>query len=160
MEITKTCSKCGEVKAVEMFVARRCQCKVCTRAAGRAWREKNSAYQKEYFQKNKMKLLAQQKCYVQKNRKKTNEYKSKWQKSNPDVRRASAKKRKAADEERFSERSRAANKKSRSKLNDGYVAEKITKQTCLARHLITPELIEVKRKHLQLLRKIKELTND
>ncbi len=71
---TKTCSKCGETKALELFRQGRNQCKLCIAKIQKAYNEKNkesiAEYMKEYYAKNSAHL----KAYKAKNRERIAEY--------------------------------------------------------------------------------------
>ncbi len=71
---TKTCSKCGETKAVELFRQGRNQCKLCIAKIQKDYNEKNkesiAEYMKEYYAKNHDQL----KEYRTKNRERIADY--------------------------------------------------------------------------------------
>lgn len=113
MSITKQCTKCGEVKALDAFIAdkrrkdgKTSSCKDCARK----YRQKNKEKQIEYYQKHRVHLLAQtrkyyeeNKCkkleyasqYHKKHKERRNEYFRKYQQENPEAHRRAMRKRRA-----------------------------------------------------------------
>lgn len=131
---TKTCSKCGEVKAVELFPKARCRCQRCFREKQKEWYEANSqrinAKRKEAYRADSTKFSIYNKKY--------------WE----------------ANREKLVASSKVKSKAYREGLSDGYVAQRIAQRVGLRANLIPAQLIEVKRKHLQILRKLKEKPNE
>lgn len=150
---TKTCSKCGEIKAVELFRDRRNQCKCCEVLAFKVWAKENpekvKTLKRESYRKNKEKILVAQKKYRQKNiesireknRKRSIEYAAK----NPEKRRMTRRK---------------TNAKSVERLSQYYVRNLVAASVGIPAELVVDSLIEVKRKHLQILRAMKEKTDE
>ena len=130
MSETKTCSKCGDVKAVEMFRKRRTKCRLC------------EAYeQRVYAKNNPEKVKALRKKYIQKNTAKEKARQKKYHEENP-------------------ERSKEQHKKAKDELRDSYIKVLLTLQLRCKASELPSELIEVKRKHFQVLQKIKEMTDE
>lgn len=141
----KTCSKCGEVKAVEMFLRRGLWCKACAAIYARDHREKNrDAYRSHYKKSNKKNnesRTIRHREYVEKNKEKIASHRTAYQ---------------ARNREKIKQQKNLL----RQSLSDGYVREIIVSAAGSLRCEIPEQLIEVKRKHLQILRKLKEATND
>ena len=85
----KVCSKCKELKAVELFSKNRTkkhglqnQCKSCMKAAAAVNKEYIRAAQKEYYEANKEKLLGNMKVYYASNKEKFNASSKAWKKAN------------------------------------------------------------------------------
>ena len=156
MEITKTCSKCGEVKAVEMFLKRKGQCKDCLAAWHVVYRkinkEKIGAREKNYRETHKQQIAERNRRYVSINFAGRKQYQQKWRQNNQDSLLKIERRRRQRDAIKI--------KQFRDSLPDCRVKQAIAAQIGVPANAIPPELVEVKRKHLQLLRKIKELTND
>lgn len=157
---TKTCSKCGEVKAVVAFRKIGMQCKVCLNAAAR-----------KRYEVNPEKVAANSKKWRQANPEKARANSAKWEKSNKDQRIAKRRewnlknRKKRAQQESARrqanlERARERERLVRERLPDSYVRNKVSKLTGLEYINVPPELIKVKRKHLQILRKLKEKTDE
>lgn len=68
----KTCSKCGEVKAVDQFRTGKNQCRVCTNARSKQWSRNNREKQARYREENREKINKQQAEYRRENRDKVN----------------------------------------------------------------------------------------
>lgn len=131
---TKTCSKCGEVKAVESFSKKQRYCKVCASQYFASWRlvnhEKTASYSKNWRLANREKALKAT---------------QNWAQANPDKKKAS--------ETRIT-------KFHVDTLSEKYVKTLISRRTDIPHADIPVELIEVKRKHLQILRAIKEMKDE
>ena len=145
----KKCTKCGEVKPLDLFYAhkstkdgRGSQCKECVRESARKWKLENPEKARESFRKWRLENLEKRresfrKWYL-KNSEKTKERARKWQLENP-------------------EKARGYDRKWVDRLSDGYVT-KLIKQSGLPPEIIedNPELIELKRLQIQLNRKINQ----
>lgn len=63
MEETKVCCLCNQEKPVELFVAKRTQCKECHSKRNKEWRDNNlslnRAVQRAHYYKRKAKALQQ-----------------------------------------------------------------------------------------------------
>ena len=89
----KKCTKCGEVKSLDEFTnfkkgkhGKAYQCKSCFKDYFKKYKqdnkEKNNKHQKEYYKKNKEKILLQKKEYNKKNKEKNNKYNKEYYKNN------------------------------------------------------------------------------
>ena len=183
MEITKTCSKCGEVKAVEMFSMsrskRRSICKACESIYSKIYYETNreivakrhrdycqanlekgAKQSRDYRKKNADRVARTSKAFRQRNRSKEVARAKKYRQENAGKIAAQSSQRYIANKPKNIQRDKSNARKHRQELSKNYVKRLIAAATGCEFKNIPPELIEVKRKHLQLLRKIKELTND
>jgi len=147
--IVKTCTKCGEVKPLDGFRKRkigedrlRGECKFCQMAG-------LTAYQKA----NPEKFRAKNAAYQKANQEKIKEYRVAQRKANPEKFRA----KNAAYRKSNPEKIKAKDSAYREALSDALIKKMIIKITRLPRKLIPQELIQAKRVHLQLTRKLKEL---
>lgn len=160
MSETKTCSKCGDVKAVEMFRKRRTKCRLCEAYEQRVYAKNNpekvKALRKKYIQKNTAKEKARQKKYREENPEKAKASAKKYREANPGKEKARQKK----YHEENPERSKEQHKKAKDELRDSYIKVLLTLQLRCKASELPSELIEVKRKHFQVLQKIKEMTDE
>lgn len=161
---TKTCSKCGEIKESGLFPKARLRCRDCLNERLRQYRARNPEQVKESRKKSNTKNFisnaACEKRWRSRNSEKVSALQRKWRSENKEKRRKALEKWKSENQERFKRLQSNWAKKSASELSDKYVADLIVKSTKMPLVLISQELIEVKRNHLQLVRKIKELTNE
>lgn len=117
MSITKQCTKCGEVKALDAFYAQKSgkygrfsSCKECVRRYNEENKDRNSETSRKYRLENKGKVLKYQRKYREENkgllteygrkyygenRERLKEQMRKYQKENPDVYRRANNKRRA-----------------------------------------------------------------
>ena len=130
MSETKQCSKCGEVKEVEFFRQTRRSCKACDELQKKKYRESN---RERYLEACK-----------------------KYRESNEEKHRKACKKHYESNKEKY----REYKTKARATLSDSYIKAAICYATGIPVYAVPQFLIEVKRKHLQILRKIKEPTNE
>lgn len=143
-----------------MFYERACRCKKCVILAQQKWikanaekhlsnvkkyqsenREKLRVYGERYRKTHKMQFRIYTKEYAARNKEKVALLAKDWIEKNPNA-------------------SKVRHKKEAELLTEAYVRQLASKQLKCSSELIQPELIEVKRKHLQILRKLKEATND
>jgi len=191
---TKTCSKCGEVKAVELFRRDRNQCKGCSSIEYKVWYEKNIQYargraaqwskdnaekrlatRRKFKEDNPEKHKANLKRYREKSREKYPEKhrvaSAKWALENPEKRKAIARKSAIANREKKNAQSKRARQQNPAiykdyfrrkceNLDDSYVKQLVASYAGISTDKVPKQLIEVKRKHLQILRAIKETKNE
>jgi hypothetical protein len=160
----KQCSKCGEVKALELFKNERNQCKACTNAYNKAYREANheqiKAQSKAYREANPEKNKARLKIWRDTNIEKIKAYNKSlgmtrhiaYRKANPEKIKAYQK----SYHKAHPGRRNAHNKATREKLKDVYIITLLG----LSKAQATPELIELKRNQLELIRDIRIFTNE
>jgi len=122
----KTCSKCGEVKAVEMFSLGRRKCRSCMNLANKMYREANKEKERARGKKRREARMENELAYAKK-----------WREENHAL---------------ILQKGNAW----REGLDDGYVRALIAQTLGVSSAAIPSELIELKRKHLQILRAIKE----
>lgn len=157
---TKTCGKCGEVKSLVMMLKKGNSCKACAAAYSKAW-----------YEANRKTRIAKSTDWKKANPDSVREYQKKYHAANQEKKRAYAKARHTANREDDNARARRWREEhptalaswkadQRKALSSYYVKRLISERTGLPPSRIQIELIEVKRKHLQILRKIKELTNE
>ena len=86
---TKICSQCHQEKLLTDFAwrnhrkgTRQSKCRLCRAAWNYANRERLSLIQKEYYEKNKEKILAQQSIYHENNKESQQNYQAEYYKSN------------------------------------------------------------------------------
>ena len=102
IETTKVCTKCGEDKPFSEYPKRkvskdghRNDCKVCHKAAKKAYneanREKRAAYFKAYYEANREKRKARDKAYHEANREERNAYYKAYREANREKLRAANK---------------------------------------------------------------------
>mgnify|MGYP003427102986 CR=1 FL=1 len=154
MDNFKKCSKCGEVKLLDCFGLNKTRkdgkavyCKICQKIYMSSYKDKNIIKIKEYGKKyysansdlvknrNKLRYLADKEswCYKTKqwrikNKLKVNEYQ------------------------------KVSRDKNSKDLHDSYVKGQIKQQTGVPYEHITQDLIETKRLHILIKRKLKDLT--
>jgi len=114
-----------------------------------AWREKDSAKKKAYYEANKEKVNAKQKAYYEANKEKVNANNKAWRDSNRE--KVKAKKKAWRDANR--EKVNASQRGRRNALHDCYVASFLGMKT----HEAPPELINLKREQLELKRLVRKL---
>jgi hypothetical protein len=143
--VVKTCSKCREVKPLDGFYKSKLgkcglqsSCKVCQIAASTAWQKANpeqaNALKKANPERRKLMSAAWDKAHSEE-RKQRNAV---WRKANPEY-------------------FKAINAAYQKALPDRIVKQMIFLNSGIPRELIPQELIQAKRVHLQLTRKLKEL---
>ena len=136
----KTCSKCGEVKAVSEFYSGRARpCKKCISADGAA-----------YCKANPEKVVARSAAYRKANHEKAAAYKAAYRKENPEKHAA----KNAAWGKANPEKVAAIKKSSVLEMRPAYIAGVIGLPTS---HL-TPELLALKREQLTTHRLSKQIT--
>lgn len=135
-ELTKKCTKCGEVKSLSEFrkdklksSGYRSNCKCCDKS----YISDNKDKRKAYYEANKDKIKACNKAYHEANKYKINYKKMVYRDANKD-------------------KIKAYNRANVKQLRDGYIAQ----QFRIPRADCPPELIELKRAQLKLIRAIKE----
>jgi hypothetical protein len=147
-EQVKTCSKCGETKALGFFCKNkecndgfRPRCKECMNSYGREFRKKNPDKCREYYrknrEKNREKIRVTSKKYYEKNKDKINEYGKERREKNP-------------------EKIREIRKVYIENLPEKYVIKQITQGTGLSASSIPQELIELKRVQIQITRELRK----
>ena len=120
---TKICSKCGEEKTLDLFVKNSNRCKVC-----------KAKHHKKYDEENKEKIAIRRAKYHQKNKIAAKN----WRKKN---------------KAHIQERNRIQRKQMRADLGNKYIIKALQKQIKgLPKEYITEEIIDLKRKQLQLYR--------
>lgn len=96
-QLTKKCSKCGEVKSLDEFFndkrakkGKRSWCKKCEIKQNKEWEKNNKEwiadYRKKYQQKNKEKLLAYSGKYREGHKSESSDYQKEWYKNNREKR--------------------------------------------------------------------------
>ena len=180
MDNFKKCSKCGEVKLLECFSRDKTrkdgysvECKKCNTEYGAKYRAKNreklNAKAAEYHAKNREKINARAaKYYVEnaekresitakyraKNREKINARAAEYRAKNPEKRKSINAKYYVENAEKI----KARTDKYTEQLTDTYIKNQIKQQTGVPYEHITQELIETKRLHILIQRKLKDLT--
>ncbi len=176
MDNFKKCSKCGEVKLLECFSRDKTrkdgysvECKKCNTEYGAKYRAKNrekiKAKAAEYHAKNREKINARAaKYYVEnaekresitaKNREKINARAAEYRAKNPEKRKSINAKYYVKNAEKI----KARTDKYTEQLTDTYIKNQIKQQTGVPYEHITQELIETKRLHILIQRKLKDLT--
>jgi len=138
LPIMKKCSKCGELKPLSEFYTdnrskynKTCWCKICTNTSVKIYKNNNKNKIKEkrktYQEKNKVKISVYKKTYRRENREKIHAQQKKYDK-------------------KYSE-----------KLNDCYIKGLLTVRNNLKVKDIPLELIELKRKQIELIRLKREM---
>jgi len=169
----KTCKKCGESKGLDAFSGARSECKACV-----------AKYDAKYYAENPEKERARKAKYYAENPEKERARKAKWRAENPEKERAIQAKYRAENLEKVRardakyyakyraenpekvrardakyraenvEKERANYAKYYASMTDGYVAAKLGFPV----KKVPPQLIELKREHLRLVRLLKEKT--
>ena len=150
MDNFKKCSKCGEVKLLDCFNRDKSNkdgykfwCRKCHAGAFNKYRAENHEKIKitkdKYYAKNREKILA-----------KTLE----WRTKNPEKVKDSYAKYYAEN----SEKVKAFEIRYTKELRDSYIKKQIKQQTGVPYEHITQDLIETKRLHILIKRKLKDLT--
>ncbi len=159
------------VKALELFRKNKCQCKSCKILLNKAYcaanTEKITAYRKAYREDNKEAFNTYGREYRKANPEACKAYGREYRKANREARKAYGREYRKANREARKAHDRAYRKANPEKvkaaakacfndLKDSYVvnALKLTKATA------TPELIELKRTQLQLIRLTREIKNE
>lgn len=167
----KTCSKCGEVKAVELFRRNRNQCKMCRAEWARKWAadnpEKVVESNKKWVKQNRAKVAENHRSWREKNIERALKNESKSREKNREKTREKARHNQPKRAQycklwkrNNSEKVKLYDAKSVANLADSYVRDKVRRCVEVNGIGIPPELIEVKRKHLQILRALKEKPNE
>ena len=153
MDNFKKCSKCGEVKLLECFSLNKRSrdgyqyaCKKCA-----------IEYVNKYYAKNREEVKARMAKYRAENYEKVKAKESKYRAENPEnpeKRKARIDKWRAENPEKV--KSNLA--KYQKRLPDAYIKSRIKKQTGVPNERITKDLIETKRLHILIQRKLKDLT--
>jgi hypothetical protein len=162
-DIVKTCTKCGEVKAIELFQKRKAgkdgfhtQCKKCVSIRYKAYREANKealkTYIKAYREANKEALKTCNKAYREANKEAIKTYDKVRREENTEKANISGKLWRKAHPERC----RKYGKIKVIKLTDAYIRLRLG----MTKEQATPELIELKRTQLQLIRLTREFKNE
>lgn len=163
----KRCSKCNyEFPVIDFYKkgkGRHARCKTCTKAATAAWvkanPEKKKASDAAYHKANREKDIGRWAAWCKANPEKNRSSKSKWKKDNPEKVRANCIKWHKANPEKIN----SARALRLEKLTDRYVARLIVQHLPFKLSNLSNiplEMIEAKRAHLQLSRKLKESKND
>lgn len=86
----KTCSKCRKTLEANCFNKQSdkkdglaCQCRCCAKQTRQRWSQKNPTYKKQYYKKNKKRLIDKAKEYYRKNRVKLIKYVYAYLKAKP-----------------------------------------------------------------------------
>ena len=145
----KKCSKCGEIKAVELFGVGSNQCRSCIKARAKA-------RAKAYREANPDKVKAAVKAYREANPDKVKAVVKAWQDANPDKVKATKKAWADANRDKVKAVTKAKDKKRIENLTDGYVTSVLK----LTKAQTTPELIASKREQLILIRLTREIKNE
>lgn len=171
----KTCSKCGEVKAVHFFRTGYRGCKSCAAIAQKKWvannQEKEKARVKRYREKYPEKERERVKKYYEAKKDQLKAKRIGLGEAGIVARRAAVKKYTEANKDRVKERLARHRRKNRGKIREktkanreklvgSYLKAVIHRTTGIPEREVPDFLIEVKRKHLQILRKLKEATHD
>lgn len=175
-EKRKRCSTCGEEKTTEEFHRDRTKpdgcthsCRSCHNEAKRKWRAANPDKQRAYKNKRRKKERQYDAKRRREHAEKVRERIRNWQRQNPEKIRAYAdanlekirareRKQHASNPEKYRELRRKTRAKSRRDLSNGYINRLLThKHPFLRAADIPEELIEVKRQHIKLVRKLKEI---
>ena len=164
---SKKCNKCGELKPKNLFSKRsisvdglQYKCKQCEKEAKQSWFINNP--EKAKISKEKMKHWRSEnveKCN-QISRRWARENKEKaraWAIANPEKYKKSKLEWKKAHPGKVIETRIKAKKKAREGLSDSYVVDVLCNIQGISAALITKELIDAKRVHLKITRKLKEL---
>ena len=150
--LTKRCSKCGDVKAVELFRQSRGVCKAC-----------HCGHSRRHYAENKDLVLEQKRRYHAKNKEARAERARRWLTENKDAivqqRRRYRAENKDAEAERI-RRYRGENKdaiaeqqrRRRGELKPAYVKGLLIKQMGVSEQSIDPVIVELKRNELALSR--------
>ena len=146
---TKTCSKCGDVKAFDAFKKIGMQCKSCLNEMARKRYEINpervAANSKKWRQANPEKVIAN---YL------------KWEQGNRDKRVAKQKEWAIKNRRKRAQQQSKRDGLLRKNLAESYLRNIVSRTTGIEYAVVPQALIEVKRKHLQILRKLKEKPNE
>ena len=129
----KTCSKCGFVGDVDLFVRNENKCKWCRKAYMKA-------YNKAYRKANSENIKAQSKAY---------------RKANSEHIKAQQKAYRKANSENTKELAKEYDKARVDSLLDSYVVKSLN----MKKEEVTPELLELKRDQLKIYRLLKEAKN-
>ena len=160
----KKCTKCGEVKALDLFSNRKTgkdgknsQCKECAKEATREWRLENPEKAREatrkWYLKNVEKERERFREWRLENPEKVREATRKWRLENPEKARERFRKWRLENPEKVREYGREW----RDSLSDGYVTS-LLKASGLPPEIIedNPEIVELKRLQIKLNRKINQ----
>lgn len=158
-ELTKKCTKCGEVKSLSEFSKDKskrsgCQsaCKCCVSIYIKANKDKIKAKDKAYYEANKEKINANVKAYKDANKDKIKAYMNVYIKKNKDKTKTKHKKYYKANRDKIKERQKKIYNYNSDNLSDGYISHRLA----IPISSCPPELIELKRAQLKLIRAIKE----
>ena len=178
--MTKSCSKCGEVKAYEMFSRDKSRkdgysyvCKVCESDRRKTYYEANKdkiiEYNKAYYEANKEKIEESNKAYYEANKEKINKIKKAYRENNKDKIIEYTKAYYEANKDKIIEYNKAyyeANKEKRSEYTKAYYEankerylEQATRRRVAKRKAIPKFLkkCEVERKRLVSIYKLREV---
>jgi len=137
----KTCSKCGFVGDVDLFVRNENKCKWCEKAYKKAYyKAYRKAQMKAHYKANSENIKAQQKAY---------------RKANSEHIKAQQKAYRKANSEHTKELAKEYDKARVDSLLDSYVVRSLN----MKKEEVTPELLELKRDQLKIFRLLREAKN-
>ena len=155
----KTCSKCGFVGDVDLFVRNENKCKWCEKAYRKAY---NKAYYKANSENRKAYMKAYNKAYRKANSENIKAQSKAYRKANSENIKAHYK----ANSEHIKAYMKAYNKanseniKERDKVRvDSLLDSYVVKSLNMKKEEVTPELLELKRDQLKIYRLLKEAKN-
>ena len=170
MTLTKRCSKCGEVKALELFYGRNAVCISCYNERRRRYRAENkeavAEQRRRYQTENKEAIAEGKRRYLAENRKTVNQYKRRYYGKNKEAAAERGRLYRAKNKEAIAER-RAKNKETiaerqrrwRAEARSSYLKSLASRSTGLPRKDIPVELIELKRLTLKAKRTCRAINN-
>jgi hypothetical protein len=179
--MTKVCTKCGVEKPLDDFYKRNGKvdhyvCKVCLRAIHkeryRANKKRILESQREYYKKNKKAIIKRNNDYRERNQEVCAERARKYREANRETLAAKhhvAYKRRYAENphryddwkinnpEKRKEVAKRCSQNQRDELRDCYIKQLLTAKTTIKRNELPDDLVGVKREHLRLKRRLKEI---
>ena len=161
---TKDCVTCGQTKDVNDFPPASNKCKVCKRTYHQQWASATAehlrARREARYAANREAELASAKQWAIDNRERSNAIKKRWAERNQDYMKARYARLKAAAPDSVRRKGRESVKRASDELHDHLVRTRLAKAAGVPRELITDEMVNVKRKHTQILRKLKEYKDE
>lgn len=145
---SKTCSKCGVSKAIDLFPVKKSKCKDCI-----------AEYMKEYFQKRKVELMANHKDWVSRNPQKHLRHQRTYRQKNSEIYKEAGRKWRAKNPEKVKEHKKRWEKSIRADVRVSYCKKILARQLGVSATSVPPHLSELKRDRIILLRLTKQLTN-
>ena len=159
---TKTCSKCGEIKAVEFFVKKRKVCVLCRK-------ENCRIYYISYYKKNRDRKIHKSREWYKKNKERHHVSTAKWKTENKELvkksKKKSAKKYYEKNKDKLrqyatsyhklnTQKAREKSKKHTDSISDKYTRKALRKKG-FTKDQITPDLIELQRAIIKLKRGVR-----